>query len=186
MKQKNGRIVLYLMLTLIVLLLGYLTYNYFINYKEVDNNKNNNIIENNIKLNENNENEFNTVEYNNYVYVMPKEVEYDYYIRDEKMILHLYKNKYKSFTYDYDKIEKALKYNDNIMVKNRRNFERNNKKVVSFEVYNGNMASLAVYLDAYDNYAYELEIYNGNERIVNYDALYMTLDILSTATKLGE
>lgn len=57
-------------------------------------------------------------------------------------------------------------------------------KIITFEYdYNGSIGLLA-YTEAFDNYIYQIIIYDGDEKTLNYDALNIIIEIVNSATKI--
>ena len=194
--MKKGKIVLYVLVALLVLLVGYLVYNYFTKYYGVSNNEvniNTNTLENEI-TNEV-ENIVNMVTYNDYFYVLPDNVHYDIITDGNK--LHLYNNddkwgatirlidktKYEDVFDNNDKLTERVKNSVNGEVKNIKNSEVDGVIINSFEIYTSTANSLLAYMPAYDNYEYEILLFAGDDKEINYDALNIVTLILKMGKK---
>ena len=166
-----------------------MVYNYVNNYFG----KNEVNVDNNITV-ENRTNEMFAI-YNNYAYFLPENVFYDIKLIDGLNMLHFYENKTNWGAFintinmkekldasidEYDKIEEKIRAVEND-VKNRKIIEE--KNAVSFEVYGDKANYLLSYMPAYDDYEYQIIIYAGYDRYINYDALDTTLNILLTGKK---
>ena len=191
--MKKNKIILYVLVFLTIMLIVFLAIRYFTNYncKNIQNNNNNNteIVNEDI-----------IAKYNNYEYLLPGTVYYEVVDKDNVKILHLYTNadmwgayiklldreKYdRDLFTDYDKLETILKNNAR-RIENKKVTVRGNSEVVSFEDYHDEYDGLLAYMLAYDSYEYEIMVYDGDDKTMNYDALNMIIDILSNGKKVEE
>ena len=120
------------MISLIVMLIVYLGHNYYTKYNKKSSSNITDKIDNN-NSNEVKKNDIDTVEYNGYVYIVPGDVGYDFFIDGDEIMLHLYnnidkwggnirildKNKYNGALSDYDKLGDELKNDSNIITNKR-------------------------------------------------------------------
>ena len=197
--MKKSKILLYIMILMIIGLIGYLIFNYVTNYTNNIINTNN-VIENNIDYDD--DSSYYSANYEGYSYILPDETFYKLQSgEDGKSILNIYNNsdkwgaiirvidksKYdKDLFINYDKLEEMLKNDGKNRVENKKEFNENNKSVVSYEVYDDKTGGLYAYMPAYDNYEYGIILFNSDEKTINYDALDMVIEILNNGRKIEE
>ena len=189
--------ILYVTSIIIVLLLGYLGYRFINHYK------NNYINNNSVTDNKDSEySEINLINYNERAYSLPNDVGYRIEKKDDKEILQLYSNtnKWKALIafldkseYEADlfdnpsKLEEELKRKSSeIEFKNRKETELSIGMMISFEKNGIESNSLIAYMPVDDKYEYEIELFDGDNKTMNYTALDIVEDILGTALKSPE
>ena len=196
-KRKINKIVLYILVVLVVVIIGYLSYKYFTGYygeKTENNDYSSNVV------NAVDEPVDSTINYNGYTYLLPFNIFAKVELKDDINVLHIYNNvnkwgafvevfyideKSSSLYTDYDKLEENLIKNG-YNIRNKKIKNVNEKELVSFELKNDSSSGLVSYMPAYDNYEYEIVIYDGDDKSMNYDALDIILDILSSGEKIEE
>ena len=128
-------------------------------------------------------------------YIIPNDVDYDITKKDNEELLHLYNNTdkwgatiglidksvFNGIFDNPDKLEETIKKNldSNTKLKNRKitNLDGSNN-IISFEEYNSKAANLLAYMPAYNNKEYEIVVYDGDDKTMNYNALNTIAQIL--------
>ena len=191
-KKNNFKIILYVMILLSTLIVIYLVYNFIANYMTDE--------EINSKKIENIDNELKITHYNGYEYILPDNIYSSIDYNRDIESFHIYSNKEKwgatvilinkqkqeSGLFDnYDKLEERLKHYYS-RIENRKVIEISNNSVISFEEYNEETSGLLAYMPAYDNFIYQILLFDGDDKSMNYDALDIVIDILSNGKKIEE
>lgn len=200
MEKKNSKMILNIMVLIIGILLGYLGSNLINNYL----NKTDNTSVNNSDSEKLNNNSFDSkldkgkVNYYDYIYSFPDDVSFLKEVTDNSEIIKVFNNKdgwagtielfakdgYEDgFFGNYDNIEKRLRDNTLRDIKNRKVTKFGDKEVVSFEGYGDTTNGLFAYMPAYDNYEFEIVLFDSNDKTINYKALDTVIDILVNGVK---
>ena len=172
------------------LLIGYLGTSLINNY--LGNNETNDN-SNNITLNGG------KVKFKNYIFTLPDNVLYFSNIDDENSSLiilnssdkwvatiELYdKSNFESDLFDnYDKLANNIHNNTLRDVKNTKIMKKDDIEIVSFETFGEETNGLFAYVPTYDNYEFEIVLFDGDNKTINYKALDTVIDILVNGEKI--
>ena len=125
---------------------------------------------------------------NCYGMVSGKENEYVLRIYDNKanwggVVIIVDKNTFADDSFeDFDKIESGL-INRGKNISNKKVTSKGEYNILSFDYNFENKTGILGYMEAYDNYLYQIVIYDGDEKTINYDAFDVVTDILLTRSK---
>ena len=196
MNKNNSKMLLYILVVISIVLIGYLIFKFIIFVADNDNNNSNNY---NSSNNNNVVNKVTKFQYKGYEYTLPAHC---YYSEKKGNYIHIYnnvdvwssaikildKNKLGEELFnDYDELESKLKISEkDTTIKNRRVMEFTDFEVVSFEEYHEEANNLIAYMPAYDNYEYEIFINDSDGKNLNYDALNVVIDMLQTGIKISD
>ena len=186
----NSKIILNILLVVIGILIGYLGTNFINNLFSDDKAIKNS---SDVKLSGG------KITFNDYILTLPDDVLYfssnddsDSTLKvinsNDKWIanIKLYdKSLFESGLFDnYDKLSEYL-HNDTLRdIKNEQVVNKNGKEIISFEGYGEISSGLFAYVPTYDNYEFEIVLFDGDNKTINYKALDTVIDILVNGEKI--